>query len=164
VECSAWLAFDLIDRLEHDGLLENTLVVIASDHLTMRVSAWEQLIAGERDNTFMLLGEGIEAGARTQREAATIDLFPTILEAMGFTIDRHRAGLGVSLLAEQPTLVEQHGLADLAARMHEETALQQRLWEGLVPDGREQESGQAAPRQVLEATGNGAEEATPAMQ
>nr|WP_298250131.1 sulfatase-like hydrolase/transferase [uncultured Halomonas sp.] len=159
VECSAWLAFDLIDRLDNEGLLENTLVVIASDHLTMRVSAWEQLIAGKRDNTFMLLGEGVEAGARTRREAATIDLFPTILEAMGFTIERHRAGLGVSLLAGKTTLVERHGLADLAARMHEETALQHRLWEGLIPEGRQQESGQADPQQVLEAPGNAADQA-----
>jgi len=164
VQCSAWLAFDLIDRLEHEGLLENTLVVIASDHLTMRVSAWEQLVAGERDNTFMLLGEGVEVGARTRREAATIDLFPTILEALGFTIEQHRAGLGSSLLSEQPTLVEQHGLADLAARMHEETALQQRLWEGLVPEGAAQEGGMTSPRQVMEAPEDGADEATPVTQ
>ncbi|MGE4532419.1 sulfatase-like hydrolase/transferase [Halomonas sp.] len=163
VECSAWLAFDLIDRLEREGLLENTLVVIASDHLTMRVSAWEQLIAGERDNTFMLLGEGIEAGQRTRRQAATIDLFPTLLEAMGFTLEEGRAGLGVSLLGEAPTLVEQHGLADLAARMHEETALQQRLWEGLVPKSRREEASES-PTQVVETPEDSADEARPVMQ
>ena len=163
VECSAWLAFDLIDRLEREGLLENTLVVIASDHLTMRVSAWDQLIAGERDNTFMLLGEGIEAGQRTRRQAATIDLFPTLLEAMGFTLEEGRAGLGVSLLGEAPTLVEQHGLTDLAARMHEETALQQRLWEGLVPKGRREEAA-GAPTQVVETPEDSADEARPVMQ
>ncbi|WP_089677312.1 sulfatase-like hydrolase/transferase [Halomonas shengliensis] len=163
VECSAWLAFDLIDRLEREGLLENTLVVIASDHLTMRVSAWEQLIAGERDNTFMLLGEGIEEGQRTRRQAATIDLFPTLLEAMGFTLEEGRAGLGVSLLGEAPTLVEQHGLTDLAARMHEETGLQQRLWEGLVPKGRREEAA-GAPTQVVETPEDSADEARPVMQ
>jgi len=121
-------------------------------------------VEDERDNTFMLLREGVEVGARTRREAATIDLFPTILEALGFTIEHHRAGLGSSLLSEQPTLVEQHGLADLAARMHEETALQQRLWEGLVPEGAAQEGGMTSPRQVMEAPEDGADEATPVTQ
>lgn len=154
VECSAWLARDLVERLEAEGLLENTLVVVASDHLTMRVSVWDQLIAGERDNTFMLLGHGIGAGARTYREASMVDLFPTILEAMGFGIDGHRAGLGVSLLAgeEHATLVEAHGLEGINARMREENALQKRLWEGLVPQGRSEDAAEPERRdaQVVE--------------
>ncbi|WP_280547192.1 sulfatase-like hydrolase/transferase [Halomonas sp. 11-S5] len=132
VECSAWLARRLVERLEDEGLLENTLVVVASDHLTMRVSAWEQLVTGERDNTFMLLGEQLEP-RRLEVEASTMDLLPTMLEAMGFVIDWHRAGLGVSLLSAEPTLVEEHGLDTLNARLREETALQERLWEGLAP-------------------------------
>ncbi|MBE0487698.1 MAG: sulfatase-like hydrolase/transferase [Halomonas sp.] len=155
VECSAWLARDLVERLEAEGLLENTLVVMASDHLTMRVSVWDQLTADERDNTFMLLGAGIEGGSRTRREASMIDLFPTLLEAMGFTIAEHRAGLGVSLLAGryEQTLVERHGLESLNARMREESALQQRLWEGLVPDRPEDHEGEETPpadEQVVE--------------
>ncbi|EWH02804.1 hypothetical protein Q427_06555 [Halomonas sp. BC04] len=101
VECIAWLARDLLERLESEALLENTLVVLVSDHLTMRVSAWEQLIQSERDNTFMLLGPGIPV-SRQAREASMVDVFPTLLEAMGFTIDWHRAGLGVSLLSDEP--------------------------------------------------------------
>ena len=164
VECSAWLARELVERLEAEGLLDNTLVVVASDHLTMRVSAWDQLIAGERDNTFMLLGPGIESGSRTRREASMVDLFPTILEAMGFGIEGHRAGLGVSLLAdtETLTLVERHGLEGVNARMREESALQQRLWEGLVPQGRDGDPAaepQQRDEQVVEtpqdATGEG---------
>jgi len=157
VECSAWLAFDLLDRLEAENLLDNTLVVIASDHLTMRVSVWDELIAGERDNTFMMLGPDVEPGRRTQREASMVDLFPTILEAMGFAIDDHRAGLGVSLLSSSPTLLESYGKDKLTARMREETALQERLWEGLVPE--HQESPPSAPQeQVLETPGDVAQD------
>ncbi|MDN3522884.1 sulfatase-like hydrolase/transferase [Halomonas ramblicola] len=164
VECSAWLTHNLLERLEAEGLLANTLVVIASDHLSMKVSAWEDLVAGERANTFMLLGPGIEAGRRTRREASTIDLFPTILEAMGFTIGGHRAGLGVSLLSDERTLVERHGTADIAARMHEETALQQRLWEGLVPESRRKELEPSPPEQVVETPEDEADELEPGMQ
>ncbi|WP_444678872.1 sulfatase-like hydrolase/transferase [Halomonas sp. E19] len=132
MECSAWLARDFLARAEAEGLLDNTVVVVASDHLTMRVSAWEQLIQGERDNTFMLLGPGIPVG-RESREASMVDVFPTVLEAMGFTIDWHRAGLGVSLLSGEPTLLEAYSKTEINVRMREETALQERLWEGLAP-------------------------------
>ncbi|MDN3525027.1 sulfatase-like hydrolase/transferase [Halomonas sabkhae] len=130
VECSARMAHDLVKRLAGEGLLENTLVVIASDHLSMRVSAWEQLTAGPRSNTFMLLGNDLTP-RRMKVEASTMDVLPTILEGMGFTIDWHRAGLGVSLFADEPTLVEEHGMATLNARLKRETALHERLWQGL---------------------------------
>ncbi|MFW6346827.1 MAG: sulfatase-like hydrolase/transferase, partial [Halomonas sp.] len=162
VACSAWLARQLIERLDAEGLLDNTLVVLASDHLTMRVSVWDQLTQGERDNTFMLLGPGIEPGTHTRRESSMLDLFPTILEAMGFAIDDHRAGLGVSLLSSVPTLLESHGQADLTARMHEETALQQRLWEGLVPEQHDQES--VPQEQVVETPEDATDEAPARVQ
>ena len=149
IECSAWLARDFLQRAEAEGLLDNTVVVIASDHLTMRVSVWEQLIQGERDNTFMLLGPGLPNG-RIRREASMVDLFPTILEAMGFTIDWHRAGLGVSLLADEPTLVEEHGIESFNTRMREEIALQERLWEGLAPPHQEAPA-EESQEQIVEA-------------
>jgi phosphoglycerol transferase len=147
VECSAWLARDLVERLEAEGLLDNTLVVIVSDHLTMRVSVWDELIRGERDNTFILLGNDVPRG-RVRRPSSTLDVFPTILEAMDFEIEDHRAGLGVSLLSPDPTLIEQHGVDYVNARMLEETALQERLWEGLVPQ--QQEASPLLPGQVVE--------------
>ena len=147
VECSAWLAREFLQRAEAEGLLDNTVIVVASDHLTMRVSVWEQLIEGERDNTFILLGPGLPTG-RISREASMLDVFPTILEALGFTIDWHRAGLGVSLLSEEPTLLEEYGMEAINTRMREEIALQERLWEGLAPV--QQEPAPANHEQVVE--------------
>lgn len=139
VECSAWLARNLIDRLDNEGLLDNTLVAIMSDHLTMRVSVWDELTMLDRQNTFMLLGDHLTP-RRVQRDATMLDVFPTILESLGFTLDDHRAGLGVSLLGDQETLVERHGLDTLNERLREETALQHRLWEGLAPQRRDTDS------------------------
>lgn len=165
VECNAWLVRELLERLEQQGLLENTLVVIASDHLTMKVSAWEQLISGPRDNTFILLGNDL-APARMQREASMLDVFPTILEAMGFTIDQHRAGLGVSLLSPLQTLVERNGEDEVNRRLREENALQHRLWDGLQPQRSENEEGEDQEeehssdkqKQVTETPADGVEE------
>ncbi|MWJ29180.1 sulfatase-like hydrolase/transferase [Halomonas sp. ZH2S] len=139
VECSSWLARNLIERLQTEGLLDNTLVVLMSDHLTMRVSVWDELVTMERDNTLIMLSDDLEP-ARIQRESSMLDVFPTLLDALGFTLEEGRAGLGVSLLGDSPaTLVEKHGLEVVNERLQEETALQQRLWEGLAPKSRSSE-------------------------
>ncbi|PRY64726.1 phosphoglycerol transferase [Vreelandella songnenensis] len=143
VECSAHEARAFIEQLEREGLLDNTLVVVLSDHLTMRVSVWDQLTALDRDNTLIMLGDHI-APQRIRRDATMLDVFPTILEALGFTLDEHRAGLGASLLGEKPTLVEVHGIEVLNERLREETALQHRLWEGLAPQRRDVEESPAS--------------------
>ncbi|SHE71746.1 phosphoglycerol transferase [Modicisalibacter ilicicola DSM 19980] len=127
VECSAWLTRRFIERIENRGLLENTLVVVASDHLSMKNSAWQQLIAGPRENTLIMFGNGLPRQI-VYREATTMDILPTLLEAMGFTLPSHRAGLGASLLSPAQTLVERHGLEAIDERMLEERALQVRLW------------------------------------
>lgn len=155
VECSAWLARNLIDRLENEGLLDNTLVAIMSDHLTMRVSVWNELTMLERENTFMLLDDDL-APRRIQRDATMLDVFPTILEALDFRLDEHRAGLGVSLLSNQETLVERHGLETLNERLREETALQHRLWEGLAPQ--RHDTDETPQKQVLETPSDQADE------
>ncbi|WP_129139789.1 sulfatase-like hydrolase/transferase [Modicisalibacter coralii] len=132
VKCTGWLARRFIDRLDREGLLDNTLVVVASDHLSMKNSAWQSLIAGPRENTLMLLGNGLSPRT-VHREASMVDVLPTLLEAMGYGIPAHRAGLGASLLSPARTLVERHGVEALNARLHEERALQQRLWSNGAP-------------------------------
>lgn len=158
VECSAWLARDLLERLTEQGLLENTVVAIASDHLTMRVSVWDELVTMDRDNTFMLLGDDLSP-KRIIREASMVDIFPTLLDAMGYMPEDSRAGLGVSLLdSETRTLLERHGLADINARLREENVLQQRLWEGLAPQRREADEAANEGEQVTETPSDSADE------
>ncbi|MGS2741988.1 sulfatase-like hydrolase/transferase [Halomonas sp. LS-001] len=132
VECSAWLTRDMIERLEERGLLENTVVAILSDHLTMRVSAWDELTTMERDNTFILLGSD-HPPQHIKRKASAMDIFPTLLDAMGYTPRNARAGLGVSLLSNTETLLERYSAEEINDRLHAESLLQQRLWEGLAP-------------------------------
>ncbi|OJA06228.1 sulfatase-like hydrolase/transferase [Halomonas sp. QHL1] len=160
VECATWLARNLVERLESEGLLDNTLVVILSDHLTMRVSVWDQLTALDRDNTLVMLGNSIEP-QRIRRDATMLDVFPTILDAMGFHLERDRAGLGTSLFSSNRTLVEAHGIEVLNERLREETALQHRLWEGISPQRRDdpdEPSQEASQKQTLETPADVADE------
>ncbi|MGO2242480.1 MAG: sulfatase-like hydrolase/transferase [Halomonas sp.] len=156
VQCSAWLARRFIERLEAEGLLDNTLVMVLSDHLTMRVSVWDQLTAMDRDNTLIMIGDGIEP-RRIRRDATTLDIFPTLLDALGFNLPEQRAGLGTSLFSDKQTLVEIHGIEVVNQRLREETALQHRLWDGISPQRREPQ--EAAPlEQTLETPADIADE------
>ncbi|MDG4870416.1 hypothetical protein P8631_20685, partial [Guyparkeria sp. 1SP6A2] len=83
--------------------------VVLSDHLTMRVSVWDQLTELDRDNTMIMLGDRVTP-QRIRREATMLDVFPTILDAMGLPLHEGRAGLGTSLLGRRATLAENHGL------------------------------------------------------
>ena len=156
VECSTWLARDLIERLESEGLLDNTLVVVLSDHLTMRVSVWDQLTALDRDNTLIMLGDDIQP-QRIRRDATMLDVFPTVLDALGFRLEGQRAGLGTSLFSDQRTLVEAHGIEVLNERLQEETALQHRLWEGISPQRRELDAS-SSQEQTVETPADRADE------
>ncbi|MYL23692.1 sulfatase-like hydrolase/transferase [Halomonas alkaliantarctica] len=157
-KCSAWLARDLVERLEAQGHLDDTVVAIVSDHLTMRVSAWNTLETLPRENTFILLGNGLEP-RRITRDASTLDIFPTLLDALGYPADEHKAGLGVSLLeADTTTLLERYGEEEINRRLHAERALQERLWEGLSPQRREKPSPPTPAQQVLENPGDDADE------
>ncbi|MBR2461375.1 MAG: hypothetical protein IKB34_09130, partial [Clostridia bacterium] len=49
------------------------------------------------------------AGGVNERVYTTMDIFPTVLAAMGFTVEGDRLGLGVNLFSEQKTLSEQIG-------------------------------------------------------
>ena len=48
-------------------------------------------------------------GAVFERNFTILDLFPTTLAAMGFTIEGDRLGLGINLFSTLPTLAEQMG-------------------------------------------------------
>ena len=130
IKCTGWLVRNFIERLRSEGLLDNTLVVVASDHLSMKNSAWEDLIAEERENTLMMLGNGLRPRV-IERPASMVDVLPTLLEAMNYTIPDHRAGLGVSLFSSIPTLVERYSLEEMNQRMRSENLLQERLWNGV---------------------------------
>ncbi|MDF9435718.1 sulfatase-like hydrolase/transferase [Chromohalobacter israelensis] len=131
VKCTGWLVRRFLVRLDREGLLDNTLVVISSDHLSMKNSEWPQLVTAQRENTFMMLGQGVPAGKRIQRQGSMVDVYPTVLEAMGFTLETRAAGLGHSLFAERPTLIEEYGLETINDHMQEEDALQSYMWKGV---------------------------------
>lgn len=127
MECSNRLLVRFLDRLEASGFLDNTLVVVQSDHLQMRSTIFDRLQRHERRNYLAMFGAGL-APAVADRPATMVDVYPTILEAIGFTLPDHAAGLGVSLLSDRPTLTETLGMAKLDRAIRFDTAFRSWLW------------------------------------
>ncbi|MBO4556333.1 MAG: hypothetical protein J5706_06195, partial [Elusimicrobiales bacterium] len=69
------------------------------------------------------------SSVRRKRELTQIDMFPTILEAAGFSIKGHRLGLGVSVFSEEKTLAEQYKKNELRHRLRRSGPLYGALWQ-----------------------------------
>lgn len=96
--CSDRLATQWISDLRKRGLLDNTVVMISSDHLSMPNDVWDRLEGLDRRNFVLVLGEDIPA-ARVDRAGSTLDLGATLMNLIGFDVPG--IGLGRDLLADQ---------------------------------------------------------------
>ncbi|MCO6382776.1 sulfatase-like hydrolase/transferase [Oceanicola sp. 502str15] len=132
VACTAGLARDFVNSLNDLIAAGDTLVVLLSDHLAHpTVNTYAALEALERRNTMIVLGGDLSPG-RVSAPGAMIDVFPTVLELMGFQLAESRAGLGRSLRSAEPTLAARLGVAELNRRLLRENALRARLWRAPV--------------------------------
>lgn len=110
------------------GRLNPLRIVVQSDHLyhaRSEIPARDEL---ER-NTVILLG-GPETGGEIATPGSMIDVYPTVLDWLGF--DVQMAGLGRSLLSggSEPTPVASYGLEQLSEALLGATDLVDLLWGG----------------------------------
>lgn len=129
VRCSAEEIRAFYDEIKQEGLLENTVFVIASDHLSLKTTAdgLYRRIADDRKNTLIVVSpEGLPR--RVDKMGSTIDTFPTLLETLGYSLPNRQAGLGVSLLSDRPTLMESLGQKQLDRAIQLEGRLNQAVW------------------------------------
>ncbi len=127
VACTGRLTRDFIRDIRDIVDMDNTLIVVMSDHLTHENNMTPVLEGMERRNTVMMLGAGL-AARRIDKAGAMIDVYPTILQALGYDLPEDRAGLGVSLFSDRPTLVEQYGVDTLDTAIMYDDRLARRLW------------------------------------
>lgn len=73
-----------VRRIQQSTFGQNTVVVIASDHLAMNNAAIQQLQKGERRNLFIVLDPRNPAGAKINRRGSTLDTGTTLLPFLGF--------------------------------------------------------------------------------
>jgi phosphoglycerol transferase len=129
IRCTGAHLQDLLAEVDKLGLTDDTVVVFMSDHLAMKNTMWEHLSAREeqRSNFVTILGAG--PARIINRTGTTLDLYPTILEALGYTLEGGRAYMGRSIFSEHgPTLIESIGQKSLSEAVVGNTALQEFIW------------------------------------
>jgi len=128
LECTNQLTGRFLKRLAAEKKLDNTIIIIQSDHLAMRNPLSRRLNKKDRRNFFLALRAGIQPVV-VDRPASMMDVYPTLLELAGFRLRDHKAGLGVSLLSNQPTLVQNLGLENLNRAILYDVELRNHLWQ-----------------------------------
>lgn len=98
---------------------ENTTILVMGDHPRMDTALVELAPMEQRTVYHCLFNSAVspEEGATTSRSFTAMDLFPTTLAALGFTIDGERLGLGTNLFSGQPTLAERLGIETLGTEL-----------------------------------------------
>ncbi len=108
-------------------------VVVLSDHLCHHDATPKSGQGLERWNTVLMLGDPATAGQTLDRAGSMVDVFPTLLEWLGWAEGPVAAGFGRSVLSAPPTLVEAHGIPAVDAMLEFDPALSRRLWDGPAP-------------------------------
>ena len=102
----------LLKHADEMGLMENTVVAVMSDHLAPPSSFDAELKSRTRRN-YVVFPNAMPA-QKIDKLATPLDVYPTIMEMLGFELEQHRANFGVSLLSDTPSLINRFGeeLAD----------------------------------------------------
>ncbi|MFN0264996.1 sulfatase-like hydrolase/transferase [Tepidamorphus sp. 3E244] len=127
IGCTNRLVARMLETAQAEGLLDNTVVVLQSDHVSLDRTLFADLSIGERRLFFTMFGEELPVRVVT-RPSSPVDVLPTLLEALGFVPENGRAGLGVSLFRDTPTLVEQHGFDGFNHLILADQTLAPALW------------------------------------
>ena len=135
VRCTSGLAAKFVAQLKEKTAGTNTKIVVMSDHLAHHNNVYDTLEKYERRNTVILLQDELPPTV-IGRAGSMIDVFPTVLDWMGWLpADDSRAGLGVSLLRHNETLVERFGIEEVNKRLGVDIELAKTLWNGVVEGG-----------------------------
>ncbi|MGL4321422.1 MAG: hypothetical protein ACRCS3_11220 [Paracoccaceae bacterium] len=103
-------------------------ILILSDHLQHNPGLPATDAEYQGFNTAILIGPGIAAGAINTKTGAMIDIYPTLLQAIGMSAPPHAANLGRSLLSDAPTATEAHGIETLDRMIVSDVPLSRRIW------------------------------------
>ncbi len=116
INCTDSRVAAFIRWIQQQDFYDNTTIVVSGDHLSMDGSVGKETGSGYTRKAFFAVINGPKYEGST-RKYCTLDIFPTIVESLGATIDGHRLGLGTSLYSSVPTLIEQMGLLPLNAEL-----------------------------------------------
>jgi len=103
VACSDYLIGNFVNRILSSDYAKDTIIVVLSDHLSKKSSAYKLLANADRSNMLMIIDPENMASKAISRDGSPLDVGPTVLHALGY---RASIGLGRDLLAGDTSLSE----------------------------------------------------------
>ena len=93
---------EFVDWCKAQDFYENTTIVILGDHPRMDKKLVQGVDKKDREAIDVFINSASPYQKINQkRTAATMDLFPTILSSMGYSIEGNRLGLGTNLFSSK---------------------------------------------------------------
>ncbi len=108
-----------LDWCREQPFYEDTVIVLIGDHPRMDTFLVEGVARADRTmyNCF-LNANAVPQSSLKNRELSPMDMFPTILGAMGYEIEGDRLGLGTNLFSARQTLSEELGYSYLDSELY----------------------------------------------
>lgn len=100
-----------VEWCKEQPFYEDTVIVISGDHMCRDTSVIGEIDDYDHIVYNCFINADCEGTFRTEnRDFSSLDMFPTVLAAMGYTIEGDRLGLGTNMFSDQQTLAEKMGL------------------------------------------------------
>ena len=115
---------DFIDWFKKQPEYKNTTIVILGDHLRMG----KDFKMPQIRSIYNLFMNTSIVPNDTNRTFSQVDLFPSVLEAIGVKIINHKLGLGTSIFSENKTLAERFSEQELENELGKNNKIYDKLW------------------------------------
>lgn len=110
IDCADTQLYAFIEWCQEQDFYEDTTIVIMGDHPRMDKNLVSTVDMYDRTIYNCIINSVIEPEGDTKNRMFTsLDMFPTVLAAMGFEIEGERLGLGTNVYSTTPTLCEEMG-------------------------------------------------------
>ncbi|MBR4973874.1 MAG: LTA synthase family protein, partial [Clostridia bacterium] len=131
--CSSRQVNDFIKWLKKQDFYKSTTVVICGDHPTMDAEFISRNISeGYNRKVYnCFINAQNETENSKNRKFCSLDMFPTILSAIGCKIEGERLGLGTNLFSSKPTLCELLGTTVFDEELSKKSDYYNRVFMGL---------------------------------
>ena len=113
LKCSSKYVDDFIKWSSEQEWFKNTVIVIQGDHMIPTMLRKLLQMPKSDSNFWYNVFVNTNIPQKKERDFSGFDMYPTILEMMGFDIWGHRIGLGTSLMSDEKTLLELLGAKSL---------------------------------------------------
>lgn len=107
IACTDHQVAQFIEWCKQQPFYDDTVIVITGDHPRMDTYLVDGVSYYDRTVYNCFINSAVSTDNLQNREFTHMDIFPTTLAAMGYSIEGDRLALGTNLFSSQPTLAEQ---------------------------------------------------------